>query len=66
MSQVNGSTRTTVSDVDLAASGANPAEIRRAQSEVATKAGLFARGRFAATPDRGRVFRALRLYLRVP
>jgi hypothetical protein len=66
VSQVNGSTRTTVSDVDLAASGANPAEIRRAQSEVAMKAGLYARGRFAATANGGRVFRALRLYLRVP
>ena len=65
VSQVNGSTRTTVSDVDLAASGANPAEIRRAQSHVATNAGLYARGRFAASPDGGRVFRALRLYLRL-
>ena len=65
VSQVNGSTRTTVSDVDLAASGANPAEIRLAQSHVATKTGLYARGRFAATPNGGRVFRALRLYLRV-
>jgi len=66
VSQVNGSTRTTVSDVDLAASGANSAEIRRAQSLVATKAGLYARGRFGATPNGGRVFRALRLYIRVP
>jgi hypothetical protein len=66
VSQVNGSTRTTVSDVDLAASGANPAEIRRAQSYVATKTGLYARGRFAATPDGGRMFRALRLYIRAP
>ena len=66
VSQVNGSTRTTVSDVDLAASGANPAEIRRAQSLVATKGGLYARGRFAATPDGGRMFRALRLYIRAP
>jgi hypothetical protein len=66
VSQVNGSTRTTVSDVHLAASGANPAEITAAQVDLATKAGLYARGRFAATPDGGRVFRALRLYLRVP
>jgi hypothetical protein len=66
VSQVNGSTRTTVSDVDLAASGANPAEIRRAQPLVATKAGLYARGRFGATPYGGRVFRALRLYLKAP
>jgi hypothetical protein len=64
-SQVNGSTQTTASDVDLAASGAKPAEIQRAQSMVATKAGLYARGRFAATADGGRVFRALRLYLGV-
>ena len=66
VSQVNGSTRTTVSDVDLAASGANPAEITLAQSDLATKAGLYARGRFATTPDGGRVFRAVSLYLRVP
>ena len=66
VSQVNGSTRTTVSDLDLAASGANPAEIRRAQWEIATTAGLYARGRFAKSPDGGRVFRAFRLYLRVP
>ena len=31
-----------------------------------TKDGLYARGRFARTPDGGRVFRALRLYLRAP
>jgi hypothetical protein len=66
VSQVNGSTRTTVSDLDLAASGANPAVIRRAEAELATKRGLYARGRFAGAPDGGRVFRALKLYLRVP
>jgi hypothetical protein len=63
---VNGSTRTTVSDVDLAATGATAAEILRASATVATKTGLYARGRFARTPDGGRVFRALRLYLRAP
>jgi hypothetical protein len=66
VSQVNGSTRTTVSDLDLAASGANPAVIRRAEAELATKRGLYGRGRFAGAPDGGRVFRALKLYLRVP
>lgn len=66
VSRVNGSSRTTVSDLDLAASGANPAEIRRAQSLVASKPGLYARGQFATTRDGGRVFRALRLYIRVP
>ncbi len=66
VAQVNGSTRTTVSSVDVGASDATPAEIARARSGVATKAGVYARGRFARTPDGGRVFRALRLYLRAP
>jgi hypothetical protein len=62
--QVNGSTRTTTSSVDLAASGAKAAEITRAQAALRTKNGLYARGRFARTPEGGIVFRALRLYLR--
>ena len=64
--QVNGSSRITTSAVDLAASGATAAEIERARSALRTKDGLYARGRFASTPDGGRVFRALRLYLRAP
>lgn len=64
--QVNGSTRTTTSSVDLAASGAKAAEITRAQAALRTKNGLYARGRFARTPDGGLAFRALRLYLRTP
>ena len=64
--QVNGSSRITTSAVDLAASGAAAAEIERAQSALRTMDGLYARGRFAPTPDGGRVFRALRLYLRAP
>ncbi len=64
--QVNGSSRITTSTVDLGASGATDAEIERARSALRTKDGLYARGRFASTPDGGRVFRALRLYLRAP
>jgi Domain of unknown function (DUF6748) len=64
--QVNGSSRITTSGVDLEASGATKAEIERARAALRTKDGLYARGRFAATPDGGRVFRALRLYLRAP
>ena len=64
--QVNGATRTTVSSLDLGASGASPTEIARAERAVATKGGLLARGRFARTADGGRMFRALRLYLRAP
>jgi len=64
--QVNGSSRITTSAVDLAASGATAAEIERAQSALRTRDGLYARARFAATPDGGRVLRALRLYLRAP
>jgi hypothetical protein len=61
---VNASSRVKTSGVDLEASGATPAEIGRAQSALSTKGGLYARGRFVATPDGGRTFRALRLYLR--
>jgi Domain of unknown function (DUF6748) len=64
--QVNGSTRTTTSSLDLAASGATPAEIGRAQSALRTPNGLYARGRFARTADGGRLFRAARLFLRAP
>ncbi len=55
-----------VSEVDLQAAGAPAGQIDRAQAALRTKDGLYARGRFAPTPDGGRVFRALRLYLRAP
>jgi len=66
VTQVNGSTRTTVSSLDLRASGASSTEIARAERAVATKAGLLARGRFVRTADGGRMLRALRLFLRAP
>jgi hypothetical protein len=64
--QVNGSSRVAISEVDLQASGATAGAIERAQAALRTKDGVYARGRFATTPDGGRVFRALRLYLRAP
>jgi hypothetical protein len=64
--QVNGSSRVMISEVDLQASGAPAEAIERAQAALRTKDGVYARGRFATTPDGGRVFRALRLYLRAP
>ena len=64
--QVNGSSRVLTSSVDLEAAGAAPADVMRAQVALRTKDGLYARGRFASSPDGGRVFRALRLYLRAP
>jgi Domain of unknown function (DUF6748) len=64
--QVNGSSSVTASSVDFSASGANPAEIARAEAALRTKDGLYARGRFATTADGGRAFLALRLYLRAP
>lgn len=63
---VNASTRITISSVDLRASLAPATEVRRAMAALATKDGLYAQGRFAPTADGGRVFRALRLYLREP
>lgn len=64
--QVNGASRITTSAVDLEASNATGTEIERARTALRTKDGLYARGRFASAPDGGRVFRALRLYLRAP
>jgi hypothetical protein len=64
--QVNGSTRTTLSGVDLEAARATANEVGRAEAALSTKSGLLARGRFVPSADGGRVFRALRLYLRVP
>lgn len=63
---VNGSTRIAVSSVDLGASGVGAKDVARAQAGLRSKNGLYARGRFARTPDGGTVFRALRLYLRAP
>ena len=63
---VNASSRVTASSVDLRASGASAAEVARAQAALDSMDGLYARGRFATSSDGGRVFRALRLYLRAP
>jgi len=66
VTQANGSTRTTVSTLDFVSSGATAREIARATSALRTRNGLLARGRFARTSNGGRVFRASRLFLRVP
>jgi hypothetical protein len=63
---VNGSSKVATSGVDLEASGATKSDVERARLTLRTKDGLYARGRFASSPDGGRVFRALRLYLRAP
>ena len=63
---VNGATRVRVSSIDLGASGGTAQQIARAQLALGTKDGLYAQGRFASTPDGGRAFRPLRLYLRAP
>jgi hypothetical protein len=64
--QVNGRTRTPVSGIDLGATKASPVDVVRAEAALRTKSGLLARGRFDKSADGGRVFRALRLYLRAP
>jgi hypothetical protein len=63
---VNARTRIRVSDLDLQASQAAASEIARALRAVSSTNGLYARGRFARTPEGGTVFRGLRLYLRAP
>ena len=64
--QVNGSTRTTISAVDLETAQAKPGDVARARAALRTKNGLLARGRFVRSADGGRVFRALRMFLRAP
>jgi hypothetical protein len=63
---INGSTRMTMSDIDLAAARATTAQTARARAALGSKNGLYARGRFVFTADGGTVFRALRIYLRAP
>ena len=64
VTQVNGSTRTFTSSVDLGSAAATKGELARANAALRTKNGLFARGRFGTSPNGGRVFRASRLYVR--
>jgi hypothetical protein len=63
---VNSAMSVTASGVDLAASGASEDALARGQAALRTKDGLYARGTFAPSAGGGRVFRALRLYLRAP
>lgn len=63
-SRLNGSARMTVSELDLAAAGAAPADLERAEAALRTKNGLLARGRIVSRADGGRLFRATRLFLR--
>ena len=64
-SKLNGSSRVTVSDLDLGATRATQDELARAEAALSTKNGLFARGRIVATAEGGRLFRATRVFLRV-
>jgi uncharacterized protein DUF6748 len=63
---VNASTFVKTSAIDLEASAASPRDVARAQAALRTGDGLYARGTFAPSPDGGRVFVAVRLYLRAP
>ena len=65
VTQMNGSTRTFTSAVDLRSAAATKDELSRATAALRTKNGLFARGRFGTSSKGGRVFRASRLFLRV-
>jgi hypothetical protein len=63
---LNAWTRIAVSKVDLAAARATPFDVARAKAALHTRNGLLARGRFTRTSRGALVFRAFRLYLRVP
>jgi hypothetical protein len=64
--QVNGSTRTTLSGVDIAAAKVTAKQLARANAALRTSEGLYAHGRFSSGLDGSRTFHALRLYLRLP
>jgi Domain of unknown function (DUF6748) len=66
VTQVNGSTRTTVSGVDISAARVTASELDRADAALQTKDGIFARGLFVRGDEGERVFRATRLFLRSP
>ena len=66
VTQVNGSTRTTVSGVDISAARVTASELDRADTALQTKDGLYARGLFIRGDEGERVFRATRLFLRAP
>ena len=63
--RVNGSSRTTVSDLDLRPAISTQDQRVQAERALATPAGLFVTGRIAPSTDGGRVLRAWRVYLRV-
>ncbi len=63
--RVNGSSRTTVSDLDLRPALSTQDQRAQAERAVATPAGLFVTGRIVPAPDGGRVLRAWRVYLRI-
>lgn len=66
VTQVNGSTRTTVSGVDISAARVTASELDRADAALQTRDGLYARGLFVRGDEGERVFRATRLFLRTP
>ena len=63
--RVNGSFRTTVSDLDLRPARLSPEQRAQAEKALTTSAGLFVAGRIVPTAEGGRVLRAWRVYFRV-
>jgi hypothetical protein len=64
--QVNGSTRTALSGVNVGSAEATQNELARARLALRSKDGLYARGRFSAGADGRRSFHTTRLFLRAP
>ena len=63
-SRVNGTSRTTVSGIDLGAARATPDELARIEAALGTKSGVLTQGRIVSAPDGGRNFLATRFFLR--
>ena len=66
VTQVNGSTRTKVSGIDLSAARVAANEVDRAEAALHARDGLYARGIFVRGDEGERLFRATKLYLRAP
>jgi len=64
--RVNRAYSVTVSDLDLSASGADPASLRRAEAALGSTEGMLAAGSVSRTPEGGRILVASQVFLREP
>jgi hypothetical protein len=62
--RLNGSGRVELSGIDFRAAGASAAQVARARASLGEKHPVLVRGSVVETPDRGRILRVSRIYVR--